>query len=221
MFQDNLKKALIDWCNNNLQLGVTWPGHFHPGRPCTVKNSRTMHMGGKLEKNLEKKDNIEKYEIKRDGKLIYQDGTSCSAGYVYHDVYYLDDGTYQIYTSGGFVEGIGGPYENIDVPSTNHKDIIEMMIYLIKNDGFDANSTRTLIQFDIRNYLAKIAGEPDEIERSELENNILINGSKVDLSKVTDNDENIINGLYAMKNRWMENHWNRKIKEEYEEKEKV
>ena len=115
MSQVNLKKALIDWCNNNLKLGVTWPGHFNPGLPCT------MQINNEYKKN----------KIKRDGKLIYQDGTSCSAGHVYHDVYHLNDGTYQIYTDAGFAISTGGDHENLDVPSTNHKDIIEMMMYLV------------------------------------------------------------------------------------------
>lgn len=218
MSQENLKKALTHWCNHNLKLGVTWPGHFNPGQPCAVPKPRTFHMGGTWEKNLEEKDraNSKKYQIKRDGKLIYQDGTSCSGGHVYHDVYLLDDGTYQIYTSGAFAECTGGEHKEVDVPSTNHKDIIEMMTYLIENDGFDANSTRGLVGCDIGNYLAKMVGEPDELERTEFENRILKKRKQVDLRKVTDNDKNIINGLYAMENRWMDYDWNRQYKEQYE-----
>ena len=221
MSQENLKKALTDWCNNNLKLGVTWPGHFNPGQPCAVLKPRTFHMGGVWEKKLEEKENRNNQEINRDGQLIYQDGTSCSAGHVYHDVYLLDDGTYQIYTSGAFAECTGGNHKEVDVPSTNHKDIIEMMTYLIENDGWDANSTRTLVGQDIGNYLAKMVGEPDEIERSELEIQILKKRKPVDLRKVTDNDKNIINGLYAMKNKWMENRWNRHHKEKYEAERKA
>ena len=62
MFQDNLKKALIDWCNNNLQLSVTWPGHLHPGGH-TVKNPRTVHMGGELEKILRKKITLKNMKL--------------------------------------------------------------------------------------------------------------------------------------------------------------
>lgn len=77
-----LNDAVRTWCDANLAFGKAY-GSSPDGTPIACVSQP-------IESQPE-----------RTGKLVYQDGTDCSAGYMFNDVYVLDDGSYTIYSDVG------------------------------------------------------------------------------------------------------------------------
>jgi hypothetical protein len=191
MLQEILKNTLRNWCNENLTHGRAWPGLCN----------------GVVKPNTLPKDAPDTREgvlVYREGALVYQDGTSCSAGHVYHDVYLLEDGTYEVYTDASQAHCTGANPESFDVPSSNCKDILELVTYLVKHDGWGRNSCREMHQ-SIKGYL-KVCQDPEFesfFPNSENENAILKTAQTckqqkkkkkflIDLTTCTNIDNNII-----------------------------
>ena len=184
MSQEILKNTLRDWCNENLTHGRAWPGLCN----------------GVVKPNTLPKDAPDT----REGTLVYQDGTSCSAGHVYHDVYLLEDGTYQVYTDASQAHGQGANPGSFDVPSSNCKDILELVTYLIKHDGWDRNSCGEL-SGTLEVFLEECQDTDFESPNSDNENTIVKNAQTcaqqkkrflLDFTTCTDNDHNIIKCLF-------------------------
>jgi hypothetical protein len=201
MSQENLKNTLRKWCDENLTHGRAYPGL----RYNEVVKPNTLQEG---------------VCDTRGGSLIYQDGTACSAGHVYHDVYLLDDGTYQVYTDGSQAHYTGAVPESFDVPSSNCKDILELVMYLVTHDGWDPNSCREMHQ-SIKGYL-KVCQDPEFesfFPNSENENAILKTAQTckqqkkkflIDLTTCTDIDNNIIKCISDRNSMYKEHWWVKK-----------
>lgn len=182
-----LEQTLKTWCDKNLT--GTWPGHFYKGKPYTLDGE----------------------EDTRNGTLVYTDGSSCSAGYVDHDVYILEDGTYQIYTSGSQARFQGdGKGEKIEISSTHCNSIVDVVKFISEHGFYDPNGCEKLINMDILNYPPdEYNGELTDYEKEALSHRCKKRKPPFDISKCTDNDKYIIESIKKSNNVWMDDWWNK------------
>jgi hypothetical protein len=75
----------------------------------------------------------------REGKLMYQDGTACSASYAFADIYRVDGG-YDVYTDWGASHCTGGS-QDPQLDKQHFKNIIQVTDYLYNDSGHSPNST--------------------------------------------------------------------------------
>ena len=89
---------------------------------------------------------------KRNGTLVYQDTTSCSASYAFADIYKLNNNTYDIYMDCGRARYPGdyssenGKIEKVNVPTLAH-----MLHFLASYCDYEPNSTGKLFNYLIKN----------------------------------------------------------------------
>lgn len=123
--QNKVELAVDRWCRRYIGVNISWRGsipHDVPiaGYPGGVTN--------------------------RQGVLLYQDATSCSASHAFADVYKLEDGTYDIYMDSGSAKYHGHDYPST-IQKTNHKSLCEVVNYLANFAGHDPNNSGDLFKY--------------------------------------------------------------------------
>lgn len=126
----NLESTLKKWCDGNLKPGMCYGGN--KDGPITL-------------------DAYEPNQT-RHGELVYQDGTACSASYAFHDVYLLDDGSYEIYTDCGQARMTGGEHVKYDAEPEKCSNLAEVLDFLLCFCGHDPNSAGDMLEHIIHNY---------------------------------------------------------------------
>lgn len=150
----SLNKILKKWCDSNLKPGMCYGGSINP---ITLRVYESNN---------------------REGKLVYQDGTACSASHAFHDVYLLNDGTYTVYVDCGQCTMMGGEQKRLEFEPDKFKDLAGVLDFLMEFCGHDRNSTGLFFSEVVNKYNLK------------LENDTIINLSGYDmpiLSKCHDN----------------------------------
>ena len=159
--QQTLESTLKKWCNLNLATGMCY--------------------GGQKDTPITKN-----YNQNRKGTLIYQDGTACSASFVFNDIYILDDNTYIVYTDAGGASHTGGNIELADIEPYHCKNLCEVLDKLLEYNGHDPNTTGKKFAFVIRDNMIKLDEKCVQI----------IHRLKFPIfSKCDDNDESLINAI--------------------------
>ena len=115
-FRSMVKTLLIQWCDKGLGPGKAYG---------TSKNADPFPP--------------------KDGKLIYQDGTACSASHAMSDIYLLPDGKYIIQTDIGRTFEMGGEYE-MNYSGMKYETILDVLDGLLKFCFHDPNSTGDFFQ---------------------------------------------------------------------------
>lgn len=173
----NLESALQQFCNKNLAPGmcyggdkdnpITLPKNPNKDNPLYIKFVNFMEGDGDsgisclTKKEIEdsgfgeqmmKQYEQEKKASNRPGKLVYQDGTACSASYSFMDVYLLDDNTYTVYTDCGHARFTGDSRHSDGVIETSHNTLAEVLDYLFTYCGHDPNTTGEMLGRIVHNY---------------------------------------------------------------------
>lgn len=86
----------------------------------------------------------------RNGKLVYQDGTACSASYAFHDIYLLENGTYTVYTKCGCNDG------KKDIKPYDCDNICQVIDFLLEFCFHDPNSVGDVFLYIINNHQLKV-----------------------------------------------------------------
>lgn len=129
-----MEDAIKNWCDSNITVGMCYRGSMSINDPIAVVSI----------------DIQDRNEIisKRSGKLIYQDGTACSASYAFADVYKLDSDSYQVYMDCGCAKFTGDNPENeYGIETKTFSKLSEVVDYLASFSGHDANSCGELIDY--------------------------------------------------------------------------
>ena len=167
---ENLENILVKWCNENLTNERAW--------------------GSKKEIKFDREIN---------GKLLYRDGTSCSASSALNAIFKKPDGTYVIGTEIGMSEYHGGKtiYKN---EYSEHKNIMEVIDYLTQYSFHDNNSVTELLFTLSKKYEIKLnEGCSKEFK-----------GQKIPiLSKCEQNNTSLIKAINNEMYCWKNYHWNR------------
>ncbi len=87
----------------------------------------------------------------RQGKLVYQDSTSCSASWSRQDIYLLDDDhqTYRVFNTCTFE----------DDSKLEFTTLAEVLDYLVSFCGHDPNATGDMLLFIINNAQLKLSND--------------------------------------------------------------
>lgn len=128
----SLNKILKKWCDSNLKPGMCYGGSINP---ITLRVYESNN---------------------REGKLVYQDGTACSASHAFHDVYLLDDGTYTVYVDCGQCTMMGGEQKRLEFEPDKFKDLAGVLDFLMEFCGHDPNSTGEFFSTIIYKYNIKL-----------------------------------------------------------------
>lgn len=144
-----MEEEIRNWCDNNLALGM-----------CYGSNANKLPIAGNLSRDKDKDQFSD-----RQGKLVYQDGTACSASHAFADVYQLENGDYEVYMDYGSARFMGDSSENKNgVEKTKYSRLSEVVDYLGNFSGHDPNSCGELIE-----YLCEKIKHYDEEESKGLE----------------------------------------------------
>lgn len=174
----DLEAALKNWCDEHLVLGKCYGGN--KDGPITMESNPNKDDKNYLEfvkqietgksisdiKNMEIFNNCPSDMInemnnsylkfkktqERPGKLVYQDGTACSASYAFADIYLLDDGTYSVYSACGHAMFTGGGRDALDIKPQPCVNLAEVLDYLVCFCGHDPNTTGEMLLTIIPNY---------------------------------------------------------------------
>lgn len=119
-----MEAEIKKWCDTNIAIGM-----------CYGSNKSTTPITGDQTKQ-------------RRGKLLYQDGTACSASYAFADVYELDNGEYEVYADCGYACFTGDNCHNEDGIMTNKfQKLSEVVDYLADLSFHDPNSCGDLMYY--------------------------------------------------------------------------
>ena len=162
-----LEKVLIEWCDENLTNNRAYGSSTHKF---------------KLDENIH-------------GKLIYQDGTGCSASHAFSCIYKLYDETYVVLTDCSISNFHGDAHGTNTLIKKNCKNIMEVLDHLVEFSFHDANSTGDLLKNIIHNYQLKL-------DKDMVKNKIPI------LSKCNQDDINLIKAIKSHMNNWRMDYWN-------------
>lgn len=89
------------------------------------------------------------------GKLVYQDGTACSASFAFSDVYLMPNKQYIVKTETGCAQSQGDSIEETSVVETKCKNLIEVLLELRKYIGHDPNTTGDMLIDLLDNKIAR------------------------------------------------------------------
>lgn len=170
LIEEGLENILIKWCNENLTNERAW--------------------GSKEEIKFDREINE---------KLLYRDGTSCSASSALNAIFRKIDGTYVIGTEIGIPEYYSGK-TNYKYEYSEHKNIMEVIDYLIQYSFHDNNSVTELLFTLTKKYEIKLN---EGCYRD-------FKGQKIPiLSKCEQNNISLINAINNEMYCWKNYHWNR------------
>jgi len=113
-----MEAAVKSWCDKNIGINMSYRGSIPLGKPisCGLENPN-----------------------ERLGKLIYQDGTACSASHAFADVYQLDTGDYKVY-----MDASGFSFCDI-VETLTFEKLSYVVNYLAGFSGHDPNACGELM----------------------------------------------------------------------------
>lgn len=131
---DEINEAFKVFFESNLKPGMCYHGSMPDGIPFT-----------KLPKNLRTK-----------AKLVFQDGTACSAAHAFCDIYQLEDGSFLVQVDSGRAkftgDNTGG--DNASVYKQACKTFFDVFCELLKWQLYDGNSCSEMVielKLDINN----------------------------------------------------------------------
>lgn len=134
-----MEATIKEWCDSNIAPNMSYRGSIQKNSPIAC-----------LSLPKDKRENILK---QRPGKLMYQDGTACSGGYSFVDVYQLDSGEYQVYVDYGSSKQMGGEM-TLDCESVVLKNLMEVVDYVADCSVGDPNSCKEMkTQLSIRSLV--------------------------------------------------------------------
>ena len=137
------------------------------------------------------------YNNKSYGKLVYKDGTACSASHAFSEVYKLNDGTYEVFTDINVANFTGDAIGTNETINKKCENIMEVMDHLYEFSFHDLNSVGLLLKFLINNYSLKL-------DEKMIKNKIPI------LSKCDQNDKELIKAIHSEMSQWKKFCWNKK-----------
>lgn len=84
-------------------------------------------------------------DVLPNAKLVYQDGTACSASYAFSDVFQLPDSTFIVKTKVASANCTGGNMENDETIEKSCRDLSEVLIGLASYSGHDPNTAGDML----------------------------------------------------------------------------
>ncbi len=143
----DLNVALKKWCDTRLKPGMCFGGNENG--PITLGASVPI---------MYDVEGVGSIQNNRPGKLVYQDGTVCSASHAFHDVFLLDDDSYNVYADCGQAKFMVGNHERSDgLEECEHfNSLAEVLDYLMCFCGHDPNTTGNMLMCINHNFQLKL-----------------------------------------------------------------
>ena len=178
MLKYDLNTILVEWCDENLTHNRAYGSDF----------------------NIELDEDMKKLIESMDGKLMYKDGTACSASHAISNIYQLKDETYIVYTDVSQARFTGDDIGNKNIIHEKCENISKVIDHLMEFSFHDPNSVGDLLFKLIHNYQLK------------LDDNMTINYNRrivPILSKCNPKDIELIKAIKSSMYIWKEYRWNK------------